>query len=176
MRLRKALLQGQTGEIRLRPASAQEPGARPINRTATAAAGSGRSGAACTAAVAAAARLRYQSLGSAQPSASSVTKEYPGGSPSPVPLRRRGHLEHRGALVDLVEHRAVDHRRSQPHRVIHLPPVEAAALARNLVADRIRPAQGSVGVGEGITGKQHRHVIHAERVRGRQSGAQTLAL
>jgi hypothetical protein len=36
---------------------------------------------ACTAAVAAPARLRYQSLGSGQPSASSVTNEYPGGIP-----------------------------------------------------------------------------------------------
>ena len=35
----------------------------------------------CSAAVAAPARLRYQSLGSGQPSASSVTNEYAGGIP-----------------------------------------------------------------------------------------------
>src|SRR5208337_616319 len=35
----------------------------------------------CSAAVAAPARLRYQSLGSGQPSASSVTNEYPDGIP-----------------------------------------------------------------------------------------------
>ena len=150
----------------------QEPGACPINRTATAAASSGRGGVPeCSAAVAAPARLRYQSLGSGQPSASSVTNEYPGGIPSTGTSEACGqHLEHCGALVELVEHRAVEHRRSRPQRVIHLPPVEAAALARYLVANRIRLAQGTVGVGEGIAGKQHRHIVHAERARDRQIG------
>ena len=106
----------------------------------------------------------------AQPSASSVTNEYPAdpcyGSAGGV----RQHLEHSGALIDLVEHRTVDHRRARAQGVVYLAPVEAAAVTRNLVADWSPGAQRTISVGERIAGKHHRQVVNAHRARGFKIG------
>ena len=110
----------------------------------------------------------YQSLGSAQPSASGVDESIPGGIPCAGASAAWGPCSYTSAcaLVHLVEHRAVDHRRSQPHRAAHPPPVEAAASWRSTsgrgsdsgwprASVRCWPSQQP--------GNSTWHVVHAER-------------
>jgi hypothetical protein len=70
--------------------------------------------------------------------------------------RRARELEHRGAFVDLVEHRTVQHRVAGAERLFDLAPEEPAAAAGNLVDRRI-----AVHVPPRKSGKHDRHVLDA---------------